>query len=106
MRITPINANGCYELISCMHHWKDTLSATRKEAVSLMKFLKSILGERKFEEELKGYQSCSHSLLHANTAHLPPPPTHPPLPLPHSEGLGSRRLSPGEVFLTIGHDEV
>lgn len=36
-----------------MHHWKDTLSATRKEAVAVMKFSKSILGEGKFEEELK-----------------------------------------------------
>lgn len=86
-----------------MHHWKDTLSATRKEAVALMKFRKSILGERKFEKELKGYQSCSHSLLHADTAH---PTTYPPTPPLFSEGLGSGRLSPGEAFLTIGHDEV
>lgn len=88
-----------------MHHWKYTLSATRKEAVALMKFRKSILGERKFEEELKGSQSCSHSLLHADTAH---PTTYPPTPspAPNSEGLGSGRLSPGEAFLTIGHDEV
>ena len=36
-----------------MHHWKDTLSAARKEAVALMKFHESILGGEKFEEELK-----------------------------------------------------
>ena len=41
--ITPINANGCYELISSMHHRKDTLRATLKEAVALMKFRESIL---------------------------------------------------------------
>lgn len=36
-----------------MHHWKDTLSATRKEAVAQMKFHKGILGEGNFEEELQ-----------------------------------------------------
>lgn len=51
-----------------MHHWKDTLSATRKEAAALKKFHRRILGEGKFEEELKGYQGCSHSLLHEDTA--------------------------------------
>lgn len=34
--ITPINANGCYELISVTCHRKDTLRATLKEAVALI----------------------------------------------------------------------
>lgn len=52
-QITPINTNGCYELISSMHHCKDTLSATQEEAVALMKFLKSVLGKGNLEENLR-----------------------------------------------------